>query len=213
MAMPQSEDYPTLCDALLDTIGRIAARHWCPATGGNFSARIDDQLRLITRSGRDKTRLSRADLMLCDARGKALNPADKPSDETALHARLYQLDSRIGAVLHTHSSTATVLSRLSHGSSLNIHGFEMQKAIHGQTSHLDTLDVPIFDNTQDIDALAERVAERWPADAAVVPALLVRGHGLYAWGRDLNEAYRHVEGLEFLFECVWQECLATRDLS
>ncbi len=211
--MPQSDDFPALCDALLDTIGRLAARHWCPATGGNFSARIDDELRLITRSGRDKTRLSRADLMLCDAHGKAINAGDKPSDETALHARLYQLDADIGAVLHTHSVHSTVLSRQNHGSRLSIHGFEMQKSLRGQSTHLDTVDVPIFDNTQNIDELAERVAERWNDDSSRVPGLLVRGHGLYAWGRDLSEARRHVEGLEFLFDCLWQEHIATRNVS
>lgn len=29
-----------------------------------------------------------------------------------------------------------------------------------------------------------------------------RGHGLYTWGRDLDEARRHVEILEFLFEVL-----------
>ena len=31
-------------------------------------------------------------------------------------------------------------------------------------------------------------------------ALLLRGHGLYSWGCDLDEAQRHVEVLEFLLE-------------
>ncbi len=36
---------------------------------------------------------------------------------------------------------------------------------------------------------------------------LIAGHGLYAWGRDVAEARRHVEGFEFLCECLWQEML------
>ena len=32
--------------------------------------------------------------------------------------------------------------------------------------------------------------------------MLVAGHGLYTWGRDLAEAERHVEVFEFLFEVV-----------
>ena len=208
--MPHPQDYPQLCDELLQTIARLAARNWCPATGGNFSVRIDDALRLITRSGRDKTCLRAEDLMLCDAHGLALNAGDIPSDETALHACLYQLAPEIGAVLHIHSVTNTVLSRQHQGSSLDIHGFEMQKALRGQNTHADTLHLPIFDNSQDIDALAQRVRERW-SDHAQVPGLLVRGHGLYAWGRDLSEALRHVEGFEFLFECLWQEQLHPRN--
>jgi methylthioribulose-1-phosphate dehydratase len=38
----------------------------------------------------------------------------------------------------------------------------------------------------------------------------VSGHGLYAWGKDLAEARRHVEGFEFLFACAWQEKLLNR---
>ena len=41
-----------------------------------------------------------------------------------------------------------------------------------------------------------------------VPGFLIRGHGLYAWGRDIAEARRHVEGLEFLLSCLWQQALA-----
>ncbi|MET1163044.1 MAG: class II aldolase/adducin family protein, partial [Pseudoxanthomonas sp.] len=30
---------------------------------------------------------------------------------------------------------------------------------------------------------------------------LIDGHGLYAWGRDMAEARRHLEAFEFLFHC------------
>jgi len=36
---------------------------------------------------------------------------------------------------------------------------------------------------------------------------LLRGHGLTCWGRDVAEARRHLEGLEFLFECEMQRRL------
>jgi methylthioribulose-1-phosphate dehydratase len=31
---------------------------------------------------------------------------------------------------------------------------------------------------------------------------LIRRHGLYTWGRDLDEARRQMEALEFLFEVI-----------
>ncbi|MDR5106194.1 class II aldolase/adducin family protein, partial [Salmonella enterica subsp. enterica serovar Derby] len=36
---------------------------------------------------------------------------------------------------------------------------------------------------------------------------LVRGHGLYCWGSQVAEARRHLEGLEFLFQCELQRRL------
>ncbi|MDX5299004.1 MAG: class II aldolase/adducin family protein, partial [Gammaproteobacteria bacterium] len=33
------------------------------------------------------------------------------------------------------------------------------------------------------------------------PGYLIRGHGLYTWGATMDDCLRHVEALEFLFEC------------
>ena len=103
-------------------------------------------------------------------------------------------------MLHVHTVNATVLSRLVKEAELTISGFEMQKSLTGQTTHLDTVAIPVFDNDQDIDALASRIAhyaQEWPLNYG----FLLRGHGLTCWGRDVAEARRHLEGLEFLFEC------------
>lgn len=66
--------------------------------------------------------------------------------------------------------------------------------------------IPIFDNDQDIPALAQRVATL--ADNHPLQyGFLVRGHGLYCWGASVAEARRHLEGLEFLFQCELQRRL------
>lgn len=144
--------------------------------------------------------------MVCDLEGRPLDAACKASAELPLHCRLYQLDESVGAVLHTHSVTSTVLSRRA-GPAVRITGFEMQKALGGVTTHEDEISVPVFDNDQDLDALAENVASAWARGDINVPGFLIAGHGLYAWGRDITEAERHVEGFEFLFDCLWQENL------
>ena len=84
----------------------------------------------------------------------------------------------------------------------------MQKAFAGVTSHEDTLSLVVFDNDQDMDALAKRVEEAWASGRFTLPGFLIRGHGLTAWGSDLASAKRHVEGFEFLLQCAWQEMLA-----
>jgi methylthioribulose-1-phosphate dehydratase len=79
----------------------------------------------------------------------------------------------------------------------------MLKGLEGIRTHETTLDVPIFDNTQDIPALAEEVGT-WLGDSErpIKYGFLIHRHGLYTWGRDLAEARRHVEVFEFLFEVV-----------
>jgi methylthioribulose-1-phosphate dehydratase len=182
-------------------------RQWCLATSGNFSARIDDTAFLITQSGKDKSSLTPDDLMTCDMHGVARIAELKPSAETALHQSLYRHDDRIGAVLHTHSVAATALSRRL-GETLSLSGYEMQKAFAGIDSHEALITVPVFDNTQDMPALAAKLRAHLEACSSPVPAFLIRGHGLYAWGRDLSEAKRHTEAMEFLLSCVGQDMLA-----
>ena len=159
----------TLAQQLVETCHYFGERQWCPATGGNFSARIDQQYCLITRSGCDKSRLVIDDLIICDFNGNAEDTVHKPSAETALHTRLYQLDNSIGAVLHTHSVNSTVLSRVA-GNGVIISSYEMQKSLFGNTTHDDSISVPVFDNTQDIAELAGRVAEQYNAGTLVQPA-------------------------------------------
>ena len=65
--------------------------------------------------------------MLCQLDGTPVEPEARPSAETPLHSALYSLDENIGAVLHTHSVNATLLSMQS-GEVLGVTGFEMQKA-------------------------------------------------------------------------------------
>ncbi|MBN0989291.1 methylthioribulose 1-phosphate dehydratase [Amphritea pacifica] len=186
--------------ALIEAGRWIDAQGWCPATGGNFSARLSHDQALVTASGRHKGRLTDEDLLTVDLDGQPLESKLKPSAETLLHTRLYQLNSAIGAVLHTHSVASTVLSRLETDDWFTLCGYEMQKSLAGNQSHEAAIQLAVFDNTQDMPALAEQLALRWQ-QTPLNWGFLVRGHGLYAWGHDVNEARRHLEGLEFLFAC------------
>lgn len=198
-----------LAETLCDVCHLFGERQWCLATSGNFSARIDGDHFLITQSGKDKARLAPGDLMICDMQGQAKDRALLPSAETALHLCLYRHDPGIGAVFHTHSATATVLSRRA-GGAVDISGYEMQKAFAGIRSHETQLTLPVFDNTQDMAALADSLGHYLRDQPSLAPGFLIRGHGLYGWGRDVTEAQRHVEALEFLLSCAWQEYPATR---
>ncbi len=200
------EDFPGPANALCEVCRLFADREWCLATSGNFSVRAGKLHCMITQSGKDKSRLSPDDLMICDLHGIAVDQSLKPSTETPLHACIYKLDADIGAVLHTHSVSATVLSRAA-GPELSISGYEMQKAFAGIGSHDESVNVVIFDNDQDMQALSKRIEQAWTGGQLTVPGFLIRGHGLYAWGEKLGDAQRHVEGFEFLFQCAWQELM------
>ena len=181
-------------------------RGWSLGTSSNYSVVLNrEPLRLlVTASGKDKGRLRADDFVIVNETGRSVNSdAPRPSAETPLHVMLAGRPS-VGSVLHTHSIWGTILSDLHHGDGkLTVRGYEMLKGLAGIGTHETTLELPIFDNTQDIPELVGRV-EPWLDDSATGPrhGFLIHRHGLYTWGRDLDEARRHVEVLEFLFEVV-----------
>ena len=197
----------------LRAIGReFHGRGWSLGTSSNYSvvaAREPLEL-FITVSGKDKSALGSDDFVRVDAAGKPVDGSGrKSSAETLLHCLLADFIPSVGAVLHTHSVWSTILSRadLDRGR-LRIEGFEMLKGLSWIGTHETVEDVPIFTNSQDMTALAEEIRTRFAAadwsDPARPPfhGFLLAGHGLYTWGRDLDEARRHIEIHEFLFEVV-----------
>ena len=176
-------------------------RGWSPATSSNYSARIDEEHIAITVSGRHKGQLGAGDVMVVDLAGHPVQSNCRSSAETRLHTVLYEIFPEVGAVLHTHSVKATVLSRLlAPGEPLELEGYELQKAFAGVQTHESVLTVPVYDNTQDIDALAQETRD-WFLGKPEQPGYLIRGHGLYTWGKTMADCLRHVEAFEFLFEC------------
>lgn len=193
----------TLADELIAACTLFHSRGWVPATGGNFSARLDDRRLLITASGVHKGELQRSDFMVVDTDGQAADPARKSSYETGLHTQLYRFDPAIGAVLHVHSVANTVLSR--RRASIRLHDYELLKILPGITEPSTPVEIPVFGNDQDIARLARQVDARM-REPSPIPAYLIAGHGLYTWGRTVREARFRLEALEFMFECeLWNE--------
>lgn len=178
----------------------LYARGWSPATSSNYSTRLSTSQALLTVSGKHKGQLGPDDVLATDLAGNSLEPGKKPSAETLLHTQLYSWRAGIGAVLHTHSVNATVLSRLTPGDSIEFEDYELQKAFSGVSTHESKVLVPIFDNDQDIARLAAKV-QPWLQAHPDCVGYLIRGHGLYTWGARMSDALRQIEAFEFLFEC------------
>lgn len=185
---------------IVATTRELAALGWTPATSSNFSIRMDARHAAITISGRDKGRLTEDDIMVVDFDGRAVGSDHRPSAETLLHTQLYRRIEDIGCVLHTHSRTQTVASRLfSMAGRVKLEGYELLKAFRGNDTHEAAIEVPVLPNSQDMPALAAKVEAL--LDRGPMWGYLIDGHGLYAWGRDLAEARRHLDAFDFLLTC------------
>ena len=188
-----------LSSDLSELIRWIHSRGWAPGTGGNFSeliSRIPLELS-ISPSGVDKGSVSASDLLIVDGVGGKVSGFGSPSAETMLHVVIYEETDATVAV-HTHSVWNTIAS-LTPGEVYRLAGFEMLKGLRGVETHEHEELIPILDNSQDMKSLSDTLKSelrKYPD----CHAFLLRGHGLYTWGRDQAEAKRHLEVFEFLFE-------------
>jgi methylthioribulose-1-phosphate dehydratase len=189
-------DYQRATAQIIATGRWLDGKGWAPATAGNYSMRLDDGSFAITVSGWHKGRLTPDGLMRVDAMGTSLD-GKKPSAETALHMQIYRLFPDANAVLHSHSPVSVGISRAVTEDSYRLAGHEMLKVLPGITTHETEIDLPIVDNAQDMTVIAARI--EWLVEQGPLRAYLIRGHGLYGWGRDMAEAERVIEGVEWMF--------------
>jgi len=201
---------------LIATMAGFHARGWCDGTGGNFSCvlRSDPLQLLMAPSGVDKGSVRPEQLIVVDGDGTVVRGVGRASAETLLHLEIVR-SCRAGAVLHTHSQASTLLSAKALQAAANgsgtsgsagtsqlvLEGMEMLKGLDGVATHQARIAIPVLANDQDLNRLS-RLASDHLAEAP--QGLLIGGHGLYAWGKDLFSARRHLEVLEFLLEQHWR---------
>ena len=199
-----ANDFPELAANLSAIAKSFHGRGWLLGTSGNLSAVVQrEPLRLVmSPSGVDKGELVPDQMLTIDENARIVNQDfGKPSDESLLHIRIVK-ERGAGAVLHTHSVWNTILSDLyaSEGG-VTISGYEMLKGLQGVRTHEHSEWLPIIDNSQNMPALAESIAQTLN-EHPNAHGFLLRRHGLYSWGETLAQAKRHIEILEFLLETM-----------
>lgn len=195
--------------ALADAGNWIQEKGWCPATSGNLSVRLNSGTAefAISVSGKYKGELHVDDFIPVDNAGKTVGDSRKPSAETLLHGAIYSHYANANAVLHSHSVFDTVMSLAASDDVLTLTGYEIQKALSGVDTHQASIEIPILENSQDMNALQQQVQGVLSAQAQKQQpcwGFLLAGHGLYTWGDSVAEAKRHLEALEYLLECEYR---------
>jgi methylthioribulose-1-phosphate dehydratase len=191
-----------------DTVKAIHFLHqkgWAPATSSNYSFREPGQSNFyVSQSGMDKGDFGEAHFLQVDAEGNPVNDTRKPSAETLLHCAVYQIFPEVHCVLHTHTVLNTVVSQVfQEKGCLELQDYEILKGFSGIKTHEVSIKIPIFANTQDINALSIELVDFVRKNDPELRAFLIAGHGMYTWGATVADAKRHVEVVEFLLECEY----------
>ena len=203
--MTRYPDFTMVAEQLVQTARWASRMGWAPATSTNYSVRLPGDAApgycAITNSGVDMSTIEVEHILAVDKHGSPIDAYGlTPSAETPLHLLLYRT-MEAGAVLHTHSLPAALLSQLAcNEGRVLLSGWELLKGLRGIDTHEVEVSLPVFPNSQDMQALATRV-ERSLSSERSCYGFLLAGHGLYAWGKDMPEAKRHLEVLEYLLQC------------
>ncbi len=189
---------------LVSLAHRYHGAGWLLGTSGNLSARLpgpDGDFRVVvTASGKDKGALTVDDFVEIDARGAIVEaaPGERASAEASIHLAVYRTHPDVHVVLHVHTVSST-LARPDGPlpGALTFRDVEMIKG-WGLWAEGAEAGLPVFANHAHVPTIASEIEAFYAAGPAEVPALLIAGHGITAWGATLFDANRHVEVTEFL---------------
>ncbi|MBA2664159.1 MAG: methylthioribulose 1-phosphate dehydratase [Bradymonadaceae bacterium] len=198
-------------DQMVDAARAFYKHGWLMGTSGNLSVRDPGaDTFLITASGKDKGRLTTTDFLVCDPDAHPIEPTPhRPSAETLVHGVIYRAIAEAGAIYHVHQVHAALCSDRDWDQGKTVfEGLEMIKGL-GVWQRDARIGVPIVENHYDIPDLAAAIGELLAGDDfdPRVPGVNIRNHGIYAWGKDADEAKRHIESFGYLFHYSWERGL------
>lgn len=171
-------------------------------TWGNVSG-IDREsgLFVIKPSGVDYDKLRPEDMVVVDLNGNKVEGELNPSSDTPTHVELYRHFPNIGGVVHTHSRWATVWAQS--GRSIPAYGTTHGDYFYGPipcTRAMTPEEIGGEYEKETGKVIVETFQDKKPED---IPAVLVKSHGPFTWGKDCFEAVHNSVVLEELAMMAW----------
>jgi len=164
-------------------------------TWGNVSG-IDREkgLVVIKPSGVSYDNMKASDMVVVDLNGKVVEGDLNPSSDTPTHLVLYKAFPEIGGVVHTHSTFATAWAQA--GRSIEPLGTTHADYFHGAVPCTPDLSAEQINGDYEAETGELIVATFKGLNPVHTPAVLVKNHGPFAWGKDAAEAVYHSKVLE-----------------
>ena len=182
-------------------------------TWGNVSAiDRDSSLVVIKPSGVEYDDMTADDMVVVSLDGTVVEGRLKPSSDTPTHLELYRQFPNIGGVVHTHSTWATVFAQAGRG--IPAYGTTHADYFHGEipcTRGMTDAEIGGAYELETGRVIIETFAARQPDH---IPAVLVRNHGPFTWGKDAYDAVHNAVVLENLAKMAFlTESLAAGQLA
>ncbi len=175
-------------------------------TWGNVSGIDRDKgLVVIKPSGVEYDELTIEDMVVVDLDGNVVEGKYKPSSDTLTHLELYKAFKEIGGVVHTHSSMAVSFAQA--GKSIEAMGTTHADYFYGTipcTRGMSENEIKGQYEVETGKVIVETFKEINPLD---MPAVLVKEHGPFTWGKTPQEAVYHSVVLEEVSKMAFQSMM------
>lgn len=171
-------------------------------TWGNVSG-IDREsgLFVIKPSGVEYDKLRPEDMVVMDLNGNKVEGELNPSSDTPTHLELYRNFPEIGGIVHTHSRWATIWAQS--GRDIPAYGTTHGDYFYGAIPCTRAMTPDEIHGEYELETgkvIVETFQDKKPSD---IPAVLVKSHGPFTWGKDCFEAVHNSVVLEELAMMAW----------
>lgn len=165
-------------------------------TWGNVSS-VDREsgMIVIKPSGVEYDTMTADDMVVVElATGKVAEGKYKPSSDTPTHLELYRAYENIGGIVHTHSRWATSFAQA--GTGIIPMGTTQGDYFYGEIPCTRAMTPEEIGGEYEKKTGTVIIEAFKGIDPMTIPAVLVKNHGPFAWGKDAKEAVHNAVVLE-----------------
>ena len=172
-------------------------------TFGNASGVSREQgLVVIKPSGVPYEKMTPADMVITDLKGRIVEGNLRPSSDLATHVALYRAFPTIGGIAHTHSRHATAWAQACR--EIPCFGTTHADYFHGPVPVTELLSPGEIELDYEANTGAAILRLMEGRDPLSCPAALVAGHAPFCWGKSVTEAAHNAVIVEELAAMAWQ---------